>query len=150
MSIIASQHNLFQFPPEEPRPASRCGSWPECSGPLIADSNLDWMAGKDPTSDFLIREGTICTYPAAAPTPPTITTPPVSVIGGTASTSTTTAPQSAIAVFPEFCVNLFPKQYPNRFRWKPLAGALTHGVLQVSTKPIPDGPVLSFPGLIKT
>jgi hypothetical protein len=121
------------------------------TGPLVLTSNLDWLAGKDPASGFLTRQGTICTYQPTAPVTTTTSTVPVSVVGGTPTPSVTTAASSpGLATYPASCVNVFPKQYPSKFRWEPLGGAMTHGVLQVSKKPIPEGPLLAFPGLVYT
>lgn len=130
------------------------------TGPLIADSDLDWFFGYKTVYDgqnvtetnepILVRKGTICTYDPPPPTSTTTSTVPVSVVGGSATTTSTAAPGPAIAVLPDSCINAPFGNYSKIFRWKPIPGAFTHGLLQISTKPIPDGPVLSFPGLITT
>lgn len=131
------------------------------NGPLIADSEFDWFHGYqvDPVSlqalpdqPVLTRQGTICNYTPSIPTstvPPTI---PVSIVGGT-SNPTSAPPSSSqvvLKVFPESCSNYPFGQYSKKFRWTPNGTGMTHGLLQVSTKPIPNGPVVSFPGLVHT
>lgn len=123
------------------------------TGPVITDSNLDWYVGDDVSTGepVLIPSGTICTYEPQTPSPTTWVTVPVSVVGGdTTSTSTTSAPQSLIAVLPSSCTNAPLGAYSTMFRWRPLAGLPTQGLLQVSVVPPPNGPALTFPGLIYT
>lgn len=127
------------------------------NGPLVPDSALDWKLGNQVINNqpvgpaVLVRSGTICTYPPPPPAAVTTTTVPVSVAGG-ATTSSTSPPVTtpAIGVLPDSCTNAPFGNYSKTFRWEPIPGALDHGVLQVSTQPIPQDPVLNFPGLIYT
>lgn len=115
------------------------------SGPLLASSDLDWVVK---TPDVLIRKGTICTYtPAPAPLD-TTSTVPVSVVGGTEAASPSAGANTAIGILPESCANAPTGDYSKTFRWEPLVGGYEAGMLQVSTKPFPSGPVTSFPGLV--
>lgn len=121
------------------------------TGPLLSDSELDWNLGKESAtgSPVLVRSGTICTYPPPIPTPTTTPTVPVSIVGG--SNTTSVPPEtSAIPFLPDVCTNAPDGDYSDTFRWTPLDKGPTHGLLQVSTLPPPDDPVLSFPGLVHT
>ncbi len=120
-------------------------------GPLVMDSDLSWKLGTGDAGPILTHQGMICTYKPQAPTMTTTTAVPVSVVGGSTTlptTPTTAAP--GIGILPTSCTNHPFGQYSKVFRWQPWPGTFTHGILQVSTKPPPDAPALSYPGLIYT
>lgn len=123
------------------------------AGPFLPDSELDWNLGKEygTGSPVLVRSGTICTYPPPIPTTTTTATVPVSVVGGNSTTSSPsdTSPP-LIGILPDVCTNAPLGEYSEAFRWTPLSKGPTHGLLQISTLPPPDDPVLSFPGLVQT
>jgi hypothetical protein len=120
------------------------------AGPIIGDSDLDWYVGDDvSTGDpILLRSGTICTYPPQPASTTTAVTVPVSVVGGSSIPQTTSGTANPIALLPNSCTNAPLGGYSTTFRWRPIAGLPTQGLLQVSVLPPPSDPALTFSGLV--
>lgn len=123
---------------------------PSTAGMIVPNSNFDWSIGST-GNPVLIRSGTICTYKPQQPVQSTTTTIGVTIAGGSTTPPTTAPPQSgSIGILPDSCTNAPFGAYSKVFRWEPLPGTISHGLLQVSTLPPPADAVLSFPGLIHT
>ncbi|MFP5332304.1 MAG: hypothetical protein ACLGHX_08105 [Acidimicrobiia bacterium] len=132
----------------ETAPAGAGDGVAAAGGLLIPDSDLDWYLGEKAGGGgpILVRDCTICTYPPQQAVEPPSTGPSVSVVGGQSTTSTSGAPP--IATLPDSCTNAPFGGYSETFRWKPIGGAASHGLVQVAVAPPPSGPSTSFPGLI--